>query len=962
MPTRHVLRLFAVLAVVVPGGLAWSQAHPGPSPDVALAAQVAAEGSTDVDVSSVMSDLGDPDADVRLGAGKKLLEHTHALAADAEAIAEAVALVDPLDAESDVRRFGRRALLRIGNAALPAAVEHLPDDDELLAALAEPGDTASIEPLIGLIAANKAISREADGWSNQSGVKQALLLIGPEEIAAPLTKALRENRDSLPLLVAVSQMAGPEFAEAAPLLAEYLSLEDEGRCVLAANALVHIGKASLGELSKALQDRRRRAAALYAIEQLGPQAASLADPLFELIKNESPETNEIVLAKFGKIAGELTVGELAERALVATRPPADRFLGLRGFGKVGLHLDDGTFLHDESPFSFDASMFRADGRQFADRLAHALSRETTASRSETRCRRAVALAAGDSEQERVARRQAIAADRFYRVMLTALWSRVAAEDPRLAKTVAQLIEEVDHHVHWPYRDGGCGGIDWTELLFLREAVQRHPEAHLPRLREMLRGDDVERTKALYLYANLGPYGREAVEAAYATLASESYDARRAAALALEEHAPRSKAYVGAMVDRLLADDLDEDFEMRLSAFQALDGHREFIADHVPRMLDVLALAKAAPESQSERYRARRAACVLTYSGASAAAGVPLLIEMTKSAEAADREAAMGALGAIAKDADVVLPALAQAYRAARGRKLEATELYDFTFGARGECELGLIANAIGRYGAAAASQVDLLAEAALREPEIAVDPKTNARRPPDVYEERVAIEAAIALGRIGPAARAALPRLRNALCGRNDIPELRARHLALAIAVTRIDGAQAADLAAIGEFLRAMPELTIDCVVAEELAELGKSHAEIGLHLRRHFLRLARAQDVTRDSPTWYSIYGQVEEMTYLAPFVHAMHRSDAVCCRALEDRLSAHLRTGEAASWELSRLIAALDAFDARSPRLVAILKSAADHDDPETRWRAAAMLERIAAGSATSPTVKSRRTSARP
>ncbi len=231
---------------------------------------------------------------------------------------------------------------------------------------------------------------------------------------------------------------------------------------------------------------------------------------------------------------------------------------------------------------------------------------------------------------------------------------------------------------------------------------------------------------------------------------------------------------------------------------------------------------------------------------------------------------------------------------ARSRKLVAVELYDFTPSSRSACELALILNAIGRFRSAANSQGDLLAEAALRKPSIVVDADTGKRIAPGVYEDQVVVEAAIALGRVGSSAREMLPRLREELLQPDEDPHYRARQLAMAIAVARIGGKQQPDLATIAGLFRTLPEYSVDRGVTEELAALGKKHGDIGTLFRRHFLRLSRSQDISEDLQTWYSIHGDVAEMGYLAPFVHAARPSDRLCCQSTRKQADCQPESGQ--------------------------------------------------------------------
>lgn len=942
MPTRSLRHLFAVLVSVGAAAPAWGQQHLESVPTTATAAQHAA----DIDVASVLNGLADPDANVRLAAGRKLLEHAHALAAHADAIAEAVALLDPLDGESDVRRFGRRALLRIGNPALPAVIARLPEDDELLAALAEPGDTASIEPLIGLIAANKALSREADGWSNQTGVKQALLLIGPEKIAGRLVAALEKDRDSLALLVAVSQLAGPEFAEATSLLAEYLSVEDEDRCVIAANALIHIGDASLAELAAALKDRKRRAAAIYSIEQLGPQATSLADRLFGLVKNDSPVTNEVVLAKYGKLAGEVTLGELSERALAETRPPADRFIALKGKTRIRRRLDRGVV-------DFGGDSLRPDGQTLADLYAQVLSPSTTTDRVERLCREAIADAEGNQDKERRFRLRTIDDERFFRAKTAAAWNGIALHDPRLVEATLRIIDEADYCQYPEQHGDGCGGLEWPDLLFLREAVRNRPDSYLPALRKMLAGDAVDRTKALYLFAHLGPYGREAVEAAFATLDSDLYDARVVAARVLEAHAPPSDQLVAAMVGRILDSEDCKQSDLVGPAFNVLVRHPTHIGSEVPRLVAALSEDGRAPDESGTVLRTCLAANALALAGPVAKTAVPKLRRIAKSEVVEEREAAVLALAAIVPDDESVVPLLIEAYAAAH-KRIQKPWVAE-----NSQPEKFVVA--LGRLETRTQRQIEFLTGTALTRPLIICDPKTAERKLAYTYEAPIAPDAAIAVGRMGTAARDALPTLRAQVALRNSDPLDQSRQLALAIATLRIDGkGNPADVAAVMEILRTTRAEDLRFSAAEELSALGKTYPEIARELRRQFLRTARTLNSDQDRAAYW--LDETRTLAFLAPYVQAVAPSDPLCCRRVEDLLDAELRRDKLRYGDAAELMAILETLDDRSERLASILKSAAGHIDPETRWQAAAMLDRIAADPSRSPRVKSTRTSATP
>jgi hypothetical protein len=85
------------------------------------------------------------------------------------------------------------------------------------------------------------------------------------------------------------------------------------------------------------------------------------------------------------------------------------------------------------------------------------------------------------------------------------------------------------------------------------------------------------------------------------------------------------------------------------------------------------------------------------------------------------------------------------------------------------------------------------------------------------------------------------------------------------------------------------------------------------------------------------------DELKNLAPIVHAVFPSDRACCERLENLLAAELSKQDPLFGRVADVLSLLSTFECRSPRLAEILRSAASHDDPETRWRAAAMLETI-------------------
>jgi HEAT repeat protein len=368
----------------------------------------------------------------------------------------------------------------------------------------------------------------------------------------------------------------------------------------------------------------------------------------------------------------------------------------------------------------------------------------------------------------------------------------SARDERITSLVEQLKSQ-----DWKVRRSAVS--DLGEIA---------PEAKkaLLALIETLKDEDSRvRRSAAEALARTGPAAARAVPRLTELLSDEDSAVRQAAASTLGSIGPKAKKAISALSTLLK----DKDPRVRASAAEALGGIGPRAAEAIPALV-------ASVKDKDPRVRAS-AAEALARSGPQAAQTVPTLSKLLADEDADVREAAANTLGQIGKPA---VPTLIAGLKSGNPVFLQA------------------VTNALGKIGPPAVpALIETLTnpkEKVLARQYAAIALTKVGNNPKEIVpalagrledkESAIRRSAAGALGKIGPAARAALPRLIDMSGNETEDPVVREYAVR---ALTRIDGNDANVVSALIRVLEDENPKVREAAV-EALLEVSVATREIG--------------------------------------------------------------------------------------------------------------------------------------
>ena len=140
-------------------------------------------------------------------------------------------------------------------------------------------------------------------WSHPARIPRPLRGLVFRVVKPPQTYQIR------PAAARALARLGPEAAAAEPALVRALQDKVNGTYWEAGTALGRIGKLSVPDLTHALKDRDTlvRCAAAYGLGEVGPEAASAAPALMELLSQGTENERQIAAQSLKKIGARATV-------------------------------------------------------------------------------------------------------------------------------------------------------------------------------------------------------------------------------------------------------------------------------------------------------------------------------------------------------------------------------------------------------------------------------------------------------------------------------------------------------------------------------------------------------------------------------------------------------------------------------------------------------------------------------